>query len=98
MPWQVGGYATESEKPFDQGSFGTVWRARRISDNARVALKLILITDAADCTAARRLVARPRWESVNRDGARRRGRAHRPHQARAAGSEGCGGLCSPHLR
>jgi hypothetical protein len=46
--WQVGGYATESEKPFDQGSFGTVWRARRISDNARVALKLILLTDAAD--------------------------------------------------
>jgi eukaryotic-like serine/threonine-protein kinase len=48
MPWQVGGYATESEKPFDQGSFGTVWRARRLIDNARVALKLVLLTDAAD--------------------------------------------------
>ncbi len=48
MPWQVGDYATEGEKPFDQGSFGTVWRARRRSDGARVALKLVLLTDAAD--------------------------------------------------
>jgi serine/threonine-protein kinase len=48
MPWQVSGYTTEGEKPFDQGSFGTVWRARRLSDNARVALKLVLLTDAAD--------------------------------------------------
>ena len=48
MPWQVGGYATEGEKPFDQGSFGTVWRARRLSDDLRVALKLVLLTDAAD--------------------------------------------------
>jgi eukaryotic-like serine/threonine-protein kinase len=48
MPWQVGGYATEGEKPFDQGSFGTVWRARRVSDDARVALKLVLLTDTPD--------------------------------------------------
>jgi hypothetical protein len=48
MPWQVGDYATEGEKPFDQGSFGTVWRARRRSDGARVALKLVLLTDEAD--------------------------------------------------
>ena len=48
MPWQVGGYATDGEKPFDQGSFGTVWRARRLSDDAPVALKLVLLTDAAD--------------------------------------------------
>jgi tetratricopeptide (TPR) repeat protein len=48
MPWQVGDYTTEGEKPFDQGSFGTVWRARRRSDGARVALKLVLLTDAAD--------------------------------------------------
>jgi hypothetical protein len=48
MPWQVGDYTTEGEKPFDQGSFGTVWRARRKSDGARVALKLVLLTDAAD--------------------------------------------------
>ncbi|HET9265482.1 MAG TPA: serine/threonine-protein kinase [Vicinamibacterales bacterium] len=48
MPWQVGDYATEGEKPFDQGSFGTVWRARRASDGARVALKLVLLTDEAD--------------------------------------------------
>lgn len=48
MPWEVGDYTTEGEKPFDQGSFGTVWRARRRSDGARVALKLVLLTDAAD--------------------------------------------------
>lgn len=46
MSWQVGDYAAEDEKPFDQGSFGTVWRARRISDGQRVALKLVLLTDA----------------------------------------------------
>jgi len=57
MPWQVGGYTTEGEKPFDQGSFGTVWRARRVSDGARVALKLVLLTetdDAKDRIAAER--------------------------------------------
>jgi len=48
MPWQVAGYATDGEKPFDQGSFGTVWRARRLSDDAPVALKLVLLTEAAD--------------------------------------------------
>jgi serine/threonine protein kinase len=48
MPWQVGDYTTEGEKPFDQGSFGTVWRARRRSDGERVALKLVLLTDAPD--------------------------------------------------
>jgi serine/threonine protein kinase len=48
MSWQVGGYATDGEKPFDQGSFGTVWKARRAADNARVALKLVLLTDAPD--------------------------------------------------
>jgi eukaryotic-like serine/threonine-protein kinase len=48
MPWEVGDYTTEGEKPFDQGSFGTVWRARRRSDGARVALKLVLLTDTAD--------------------------------------------------
>lgn len=48
MSWQVGDYAAEDEKPFDQGSFGTVWRARRISDGQRVALKLVLLTDADD--------------------------------------------------
>ena len=42
MSWQVGGYETEADKPFDQGSFGTVWHARRLSDGARVALKLVL--------------------------------------------------------
>ena len=48
MPWQVGDYATEGEKPFDQGSFGTVWRARRLSDGTRVALKLVLLTETPD--------------------------------------------------
>ena len=48
VPWAVGDYTTEGEKPFDQGSFGTVWKARRRSDGARVALKLVLLTDTAD--------------------------------------------------
>lgn len=48
MPWQVGDYVADGEKPFDQGSFGTLWRARRVSDGARVALKLVLLTEAAD--------------------------------------------------
>ncbi len=48
MPWQVGDYVADGEKPFDQGSFGTVWKARRLSDGARVALKLVLLTEAAD--------------------------------------------------
>lgn len=48
MPWQVGDYVADGEKPFDQGSFGTLWKARRVSDGARVALKLVLLTEAAD--------------------------------------------------
>lgn len=48
MPWQVGDYVADGEKPFDQGSFGTLWRARRVSDGARVALKLVLLTEAGD--------------------------------------------------
>jgi eukaryotic-like serine/threonine-protein kinase len=55
MPWQVGDYATEGEKPFDQGSFGTVWRARRRSDGSKVALKLVLLTEA--CDARERIAA-----------------------------------------
>ena len=50
MPWQVAGYQTDADKPFDQGSFGTVWHARRSSDGARVALKLVLKDHAADAT------------------------------------------------
>ena len=53
MPWQVGGYATEGEKPFDQGSFGTVWKAHRLSDDAPVAnaftsARYIRLTDGPD--------------------------------------------------
>ncbi|HSC29757.1 MAG TPA: protein kinase, partial [Vicinamibacterales bacterium] len=61
MPWQVGDYTTEGEKPFDQGSFGTVWRARRRSDGARVALKLVLMTDGAD---ARERIAAERHGAI----------------------------------
>src|SRR4029450_2991978 len=57
MPWQVGGYATEGEKPFDQGSFGTVWKARRVSGNARGALHVVLLTDRP---AARERIAAER--------------------------------------
>jgi hypothetical protein len=48
MSWQVAGYETDADKPFDQGSFGTVWHARRQSDGTRVALKLVLREHAAD--------------------------------------------------
>ena len=48
MPWQAGDYVTEGNKPFDQGSFGTIWKARRVTDGTVVALKLVLLTDAAD--------------------------------------------------
>jgi eukaryotic-like serine/threonine-protein kinase len=42
MSWQVGIYRAVEDKPFDHGQFGTVWRARRLGDDARVALKLVL--------------------------------------------------------
>jgi hypothetical protein len=48
MSWQVGEYRTEGDKPFDQGSFGTVWRARRVTDGTPVALKLVLLLDTPD--------------------------------------------------
>jgi hypothetical protein len=48
MSWQVAGYETDADKPFDQGSFGTVWHARRQSDGTRVALKLVLREHASD--------------------------------------------------
>ena len=48
MPWQVGDFVTEGDKPFDQGSFGTIWKARRTTGGTVVALKLVLLTDAAD--------------------------------------------------
>lgn len=50
MSWQVAGYETDADKPFDQGSFGTVWHARRQRDGLRVALKLVLKDHAADAT------------------------------------------------
>jgi serine/threonine protein kinase len=48
MAWQVAGYERDADKPFDQGSFGTVWHARRTVDGRRVALKLVRRTGAAD--------------------------------------------------
>ena len=48
MAWQVAGYERDADKPFDQGSFGTVWHARRTIDGRRVALKLVRRTGAAD--------------------------------------------------
>jgi hypothetical protein len=50
MSWQVAGYETDADKPFDQGSFGTVWHARRLRDGVRVALKLVRRDRAADAT------------------------------------------------
>src|SRR6476659_9320749 len=48
MSWQVGDYASEGEKPFAHGNFGTLYRGRRVSDGTRVALKLVVLTGSAD--------------------------------------------------
>ena len=64
MPWQVAGYETDADKPFDQGSFGTVWHARRLSDGLRVALKLVRRAHAAD--AAERIDAERRGALLQR--------------------------------
>ncbi len=64
MSWQVAGYETDADKPFDQGSFGTVWHARRLSDGARVALKLVLRDHAAD--AVERIEAERRGAMLQR--------------------------------
>jgi eukaryotic-like serine/threonine-protein kinase len=54
MSWQVGDYRAVEHKPFGQGQFGTVWRARRLSDDARVALKLVLRANGRDQIDAER--------------------------------------------
>ncbi len=64
MSWQVAGYETDADKPFDQGSFGTVWHARRLSDGTRVALKLVLKDHAAD--ASERIEAERRGAMLQR--------------------------------
>src|SRR5947207_4730960 len=40
--WHVADFQAVESKPFDHGQFGTVWRARRLSDDRAVALKLVL--------------------------------------------------------
>ena len=64
MSWQVAGYETDADKPFDQGSFGTVWHARRQSDGTRVALKLVLREHAPD--AEERIEAERRGAMLQR--------------------------------
>ncbi len=54
MSWSVGDYTTIEDKPFDHGQFGTVWRARRVSDDAKVALKLVLRANGRDQIDAER--------------------------------------------
>jgi serine/threonine protein kinase len=54
MSWQVGIYRAVEDKPFDHGQFGTVWRARRLGDDARVALKLVLRANGRDQIDAER--------------------------------------------
>src|SRR5919197_962885 len=54
MSWTVGEYTTIEDKPFDHGQFGTVWRACRVSDSARVALKLVLRANGRDQIDAER--------------------------------------------
>lgn len=64
MAWRVAGYETDADKPFDQGSFGTVWHARRLSDGQRVALKLVRRDRAVD--AAERIEAERRGAMLQR--------------------------------
>jgi len=64
MAWRVAGYETDADKPFDQGSFGTVWHARRLSDGRRVALKLVRRDRAVD--AAERIEAERRGAMLQR--------------------------------
>jgi eukaryotic-like serine/threonine-protein kinase len=56
MSWRVGDYTTIEDKPFDHGQFGTVWRARCLTDNGdkRVALKLVLRANGRDQIDAER--------------------------------------------
>ncbi|HTV02385.1 MAG TPA: serine/threonine-protein kinase [Luteitalea sp.] len=63
MAWQVAGYERDADKPFDQGSFGTVWHARRTCDGSRVALKLVRRTGA---DAAERIDAERRGALLQR--------------------------------
>jgi len=45
--WVIGDYAVDPT-PIESGAFGTVYNARRRADGRRVALKLVLATDAPD--------------------------------------------------
>jgi hypothetical protein len=56
MSWRVGDYTTIEDKPFDHGQFGTVWRARCLTDTGdrRVALKLVLRANGRDQIDAER--------------------------------------------
>jgi eukaryotic-like serine/threonine-protein kinase len=46
--WRVADYIVEDPAGFARGTFGTLYAARRSADNLKVALKLILLTNAAD--------------------------------------------------
>ncbi len=46
--WQVGNYVVDDPAGFARGTFGTLYVARRIGDDATVAMKLVLLTNADD--------------------------------------------------
>jgi hypothetical protein len=46
--WKVGNYIVEDPAGFARGTFGTLYLARRVSDDAKVAMKLVLLTGTAD--------------------------------------------------
>jgi predicted Ser/Thr protein kinase len=46
--WKVGNYIVEDPAGFARGTFGTLYIARRLTDDVKVALKLILLTNAGD--------------------------------------------------
>jgi len=52
--WHVADFQAVESKPFDHGQFGTVWRARRLSDDRAVALKLVLRANGRDQIDAER--------------------------------------------
>src|SRR5688500_6347983 len=46
--WKVGNYIVDDPTGFARGTFGTLYVARRIDDNAKVAMKLVLLTNDSD--------------------------------------------------
>jgi serine/threonine-protein kinase len=46
--WTIGNYVVDDPTGFARGTFGTLYVARRMDDGAKVAMKLVLLTNASD--------------------------------------------------